>query len=518
MLTTARETLVALFWPRRTHTRLPSASLTINPHPNTHIIDERYLSFAIDISVLAGGFWWEGSNTIRKGLGGLRVQPLALDSKKLDRLVQALGPAYVRVGGSEADKIHYFEDPTQDSESLILTKEIWDDLHAFIQRNNLAFAFTFKYGLFKRKFHGDWQASEAEKLLRYSQQKGYRMDVCELGNELNAYWAFHGINAQPGAKKLAQDYGTFRSVIHQFYPNTKVIGPGSAFWPKLGETIKPFSNITRRFLSHLQEDIDIVDWHYYPFQSSRAPIRTRSAKPESFINPKNLDDFQRYSLQLKAWRDELQPQAALWTGESGSAQCGGEAKASDRWASCFWWADQLGNGAKLGQAVMIRQSLIGGEYGLVDRLTLKPRPDYWLSWIWGQLMGQQVHVVNTSSPFLRAYCHSLKKQTELSESRKCLLLINLNKHSLAVNPELAEACEAQYALTAKKLTSKRIKINGKRPKFKKGKVKLEEFCAGPVSNILKPLSINFWILSRIPQSIELDPSAPSNKMSAETPQ
>lgn len=500
MFTSIRETLAAFLLPRRAQLTPAKVSLNISQHPLEHKIDARYLSFAIDISVLAGGFWWEGTNTIKKGLGGLRVHPLALNHKKLDRLVKALGPAYLRVGGSEADKIHYFEDPSQDPDSLILTKEIWDNLHAFIQRNHLSFAFTFKYGLFKRQLHGDWKGSEAESLLRYSQEKGYRIDVCELGNELNAYWAFHGINAQPGAKKLAQDYATFRAVLHRYYPNTQVLGPGSAFWPRLGETIKPFSNITKGFLSHLTENIDIVDWHYYPFQSSRAPLRTRTAKPESFIDPKNFEDFERYSLQLRAWRDQLQPNAQLWTGESGSAQCGGEAKSSDRWASCFWWADQLANGARLGQSVMIRQSLIGGEYGLVDRLTLKLRPDYWLSWAWCRLIGQSIYEVTTNDSNVRAYAHShIDDNTRAPHSsttgRQVLLVINLNTHSVSVPHDIARRCTEQYVLTAKKLTSKRIKINGKRPKFKKGKAQLSDFPILPISNNVRPLSINFWVLN-----------------------
>jgi len=55
-------------------------------------VHRRYLSFSIDISVLAGGYWWEGSNTSRRGLGTLRVPPLNLNRKKLDRLVRALPP------------------------------------------------------------------------------------------------------------------------------------------------------------------------------------------------------------------------------------------------------------------------------------------------------------------------------------------------------------------------------------------------------------------------------------------
>ncbi|WP_281171183.1 hypothetical protein [Marinomonas ushuaiensis] len=32
-------------------------------------VDPRYLSFSIDISVLAGGSWWEGSTATQGGLG-----------------------------------------------------------------------------------------------------------------------------------------------------------------------------------------------------------------------------------------------------------------------------------------------------------------------------------------------------------------------------------------------------------------------------------------------------------------
>ena len=106
-----------------------------NQEPLTSI-DTHYLSFSIDISVLAGGFWWEGSHKTHKGLGALRVPPLNLTTKKLDKLVAALGPAYLRVGGSEADKIDYFDhdDPDNNPDSLVLTYKMWDELHEFIQR------------------------------------------------------------------------------------------------------------------------------------------------------------------------------------------------------------------------------------------------------------------------------------------------------------------------------------------------------------------------------------------------
>lgn len=450
-------------------------------------VEAEYLSFSIDISVLAGGYWWEGSNGVKRGLGTLRVPPIDLHTKKLDRLVQALGPAYLRIGGSEADKIHYFDKPEQEPDAIVLTQTMWDNLHKFIQRNQLKLVFTFKYGLFERSQHGSWEGSEVQKLLAYSQQHNYQIHVCELGNELNAYWAFHGLNAQPGGKSLAQDYATFAKMVKNYFPQTKVMGPGSAYWPKLGESLAPMFNLTKKFLAYLSFELDIVSWHYYPFQSKRSPVRTRTATLRNMLSPTSYDYFAKYTEKLNFWRHLHQPQAQFWTGETGSAQCGGQPELSDRFVSCFWWAEQLGNGAVSGHKVMIRQSLIGGDYGLINRLTLKPRPDYWLSWIWGQLMGTQVYKVSSNHPRVRAYCHGKDK-----DSLKTLMLINMGNFAVNIDLENFESITTGYVLTAKSIDAKKVLINGIKPKFNKGKVKLSDFPQKRFDGTLPAFSISFW--------------------------
>jgi heparanase 1 len=464
-------------------------SVSLVSYQPISFVRPEYASYSIDISVLAGGFWWEGSDGTRRGLGTLRVPPLDLRSKKLDRLVKALGPAYLRVGGSEADHIHYFQCQESDPEALVLTKKRWDHLHEFIQRNNLKFSFTFKYGLFKRHLHGDWSGSEIQALLDYSLKKGYRLDVCELGNELNAYWAFHGLQAQPGPRKLAQDYDTFSTLIRDHYPDALIAGPGSAYWPRLGETIKPFTNLSQNFLRAMRSKLDIVDWHFYPFQSDRSPVRTRSANLRSAMSARSLNSFKSYSEQLRKWRDIYHPRAELWTGETGSAQCGGQPKLSDRFASSFWWADQLGQGARLGQKVMIRQSLIGGDYGLIDRLTLKPRPDYWITWLWKSLMGEEVFDVASDHDKLRVYCH---------RDRRCngwvVLLINLGDFRLMPNFQSLGQVRERYIVTAKDLQSKKVRINGKTAKVKKSGFSLEDFPQLPEHPYVPARSISFWCM------------------------
>lgn len=464
-----------------------TANVQLLGNEPVHRTDERYLSWSIDISVFAGGFWWEGSLDSKRGLGTLPIPPLDLNSGKLNRLVRALGPAYLRIGGSEADKLNYFNAPPEEPDALVLTREQWDDLHEFIRRHDLKLIFTCKYGLFKTRHHGHWRGDEVEELLRYSRERDYRIDVFELGNELNAYWAFHGLRSQPGPKNLARDYATFIELVKRYYPQARISGPGSAFWPRLGETIKPFTNLTPRFLRELSEQLDIVDWHYYPYQSERSPVRTRAARLRHMLNPATFEDFKRYSEHLARLRDAHQPQAELWTGETGSAQCGGQPFLSDRWASSFWWLDQLGQGARLGQKVMVRQALIGGDYGLLDRLTRKPRADFWSSWLWRQLMGTSVYAVDSDRPWLRAYLHN-----HPSGDGMTLLLINLSEEEAAAHLQGLQATGEHYTLTGKRPTSRKVRINGAKPKLRKKRIRLKDLPPGEAPGVLPPLSISFW--------------------------
>lgn len=196
---------------------------------------------------------------------------------------------------------------------------------------------------------------------------------------------------------------------------------------------------------------------------------------------------------MRNYRDRYFPNAELWTGETGSAQCGGQERLSDRFASCFWWADQLGLGALAGQSVMIRQSLIGGEYGLIDRLSLKPRPDYWLSWLWKSLMGTEVFEVANHHHLLRCYCHSTP--ANIARNGRTLLLINLSAKPINIQPSCFGKLQQQYVLTAAKLNSKKLLINGRKPKFQKGEFTLSRFACDKLDFSLQPHSINFWLFS-----------------------
>jgi hypothetical protein len=65
--------------------------------------------------------------------------------------------------------------------------------------------------------------------------------------------------------------------------------------------------------------------------------------------------------------------------------------------------------ARLGQEVVVRQSLTGMDYGLLDEGTLEPRPDYWNSLLWKRLMGPRVLAATAGgegADRLRVYAHA----------------------------------------------------------------------------------------------------------------
>ncbi|XP_020594994.1 heparanase-like protein 1 [Phalaenopsis equestris] len=87
--------------------------------------------------------------------------------------------------------------------------------------------------------------------------------------------------------------------------------------------------------------------------------------------------------------------------------------------------------SKFNTKTYCRQSLIGGNYGLLDTETYIPNPDYYSALLWHRLMGKRVlYVNNNGSSFLRVYAHCTKKTAGVS-----LVLINLLNSEFRINVE-----------------------------------------------------------------------------------
>src|SRR5207248_10579412 len=107
--------------------------------------------------------------------------------------------------------------------------------------------------------------------------------------------------------------------------------------------------------------------------------------------------------------------------------------------------------ARRGQPVVIRQTLAGSSYGLLDEATLEPRPDYWASVVWKRQMGAEVldATVVGGGGFVRAYAHAAKGRAGAT----AVVLNLLNERSLNIRFDGAADDEA-WLFTAKSIDSR----------------------------------------------------------------
>ncbi len=366
--------------------QLPETTLHIDTQVAKAHVDARYLSVAIDIASVVGGPLWE-TPTPGLPMGANKKTPYDFSRPQLQRLAAALAPAYLRIGGTDADRTLYdldAEPAPAPNGAWRLHRAQWDALNAFALKLDYRIMFTLNAGALARDEHGRWNPDNARALMVDARQRQYPVDVWELGNEVNAYPLLH--RHWLSAKSYVDDLQVARWLIDEVNPQARLAGPAVAFWPGIGEGLPLIENVMKAGGPLL----DVITWHYYPQQSFRCPVATNRAHAGHVLRPRELKEVERWAdfVQRLASRDG--PQAQVWLGETGGAQCGGEPGQSDRFASSLWWLDQLGRMAKRGQRVVVRQTLTGGDYGLIDDETLLPNPDYWASLLWRRLMGTTV--------------------------------------------------------------------------------------------------------------------------------
>jgi heparanase 1 len=430
----------------------------------------QYLSFAVDTSQAVGGKWWDpGAEAVEWSSGTLRAPVLNFSRPRLDLLAGALAPAYLRIGGSEADRVYYDLRAGADTPAAIpegyesvLTRGQWDAIHAFAVRNGLDVVCTLNAGPGARDRAGCWTGENATELLTYTAARGFGVAVWELGNEVSTFYAVHGPAAQVTVEQYARDLKVARRLVDRYTPGARLAGQGSAFWPVLGEPLGLLFGYLPGYLERAGDVVDLVSWHYYPQQSRRGPLASRRAYPSRLLDPDNLDEAAYWADRVTAWRNRYAPGAPVWMGETGNAQYGGEPGLSDAYLGGLWWLDQLGLLARHGHQVVIRQSLTGMNYGLLDEDTLDPRPDYWNSLLWKRLMGRRVYAARAEgeeADRLRVYAHAA---VGVEVGSVAVLAVNLDPQRDAVLsfPDLAgRACEV-YAVTAPDILGRTVLLNG----------------------------------------------------------
>ena len=230
-----------------------AVNVTVDATRTIGEVSPEYLSFSIDASQVTGGKWWNPSGAGQEmGSGTVHAPLFDFNRSRLDLLTQALSPAYLRIGGSESDKVYYNLQAEGSVSSLpagyqsVLTRAQWDALNAFAVRNNLQVVFTLNAGPGTRQTSPDWNGKNAAELIAYTAQQGYPVKVWELGNELNIFWFVHGFKAQISTSQYHTDLQDARDLINKTMPQARLGGQGSAIWPVLGEPLSLFYGFFNR--------------------------------------------------------------------------------------------------------------------------------------------------------------------------------------------------------------------------------------------------------------------------------
>ena len=166
--------------------------------------------------------------------------------------------------------------------------------------------------------------------------------------------------------------------------------------------------------------------------------------------------------------------------------------------------DELGLMARHGQELVVRQTLCGGDYGMIDDQGMVPRPDYWNSLLWKRLMGERVYHVEPSEENhsqLRVYAHATPGKQDRSLT---LLAINLDpSHSIRLSLPQFKGCVYQlYRVTSPDLFGKTLLLNEKALSIHSGQLPDLEGIRIQSSTVpetlLHPLSYSFLVLDLTP--------------------
>lgn len=163
----------------------------------------------------------------------------------------------------------------------------------------------------------------------------------------------------------------------------------------------------------------------------------------------------------------------LWDGEGALHGNSGVDGYTNVFTSSFWYVHQMANLARLGVSMMARQTLLGGDYELIDKSTTQPNPDYWALALWYKIVGSDVldakwiECKDACPNSLRAFAH----RSHQVEDNMVAIIINFNTEQ-SFDLKLQWPTDTKYTtkgMDIYQLTgqskSKTISLNGKPLKY-----------------------------------------------------
>jgi hypothetical protein len=382
-------------------------TVRVDPAKITGRLSERYLGVALDWQKVDDGVW-------PTDIG-------ELSSPVLRRLMSELAPSVLRIGGTDANGAWFCATDSDcspppsyvdaftddDKEVKIFTGSDVEALLDFAQAVDANIIFTLNLGPGPRDATtGAWAGDNVRELLEFvaTLEHRDRFTTWEAGNEVNIIFNEYAMPVPLTPDIYAEDLATLRALIDETLPDTELIGPAAFFLPldRAGDL-----KFTKRTLKAVNEGVlDGVSWHLYATQSPRCStaVSPYPASLETLFDPEQIALNQGFARQVAASAGDL----PVINSESASVQCGGQFGISDTMLDALWWTDWIGLMAEEGTGTIVRQTLVGREYAIVDQHTLVPHPAFLVS-VLQRRHADRAHLgtaVKGDDVHVHAYCTS----------------------------------------------------------------------------------------------------------------
>ncbi|KAI3687703.1 hypothetical protein L1987_81405 [Smallanthus sonchifolius] len=392
----------------------------VNGTSSIGLVDEDYICATLD--------WWppQKCDYGTCSWGTSSILNLDLNNPILFNAIEAFSPLKLRLGGTLQNRVKYQRQGDQEPCSQFnktnnelfgytqgcLPLSRWDELNIFFQKSRAKVIFGLN-ALRHREVSangyvvGSWNSSNAEDLMKYTIDKGYTIHGWELGNELSG----HGIGASIGADQYALDTVSLQNLVKKIYKGFEVkplvLGPGGFF----------DANWFTEFVSKSNNSLQVITQHIYNLGAG-----VDDHLIEKILDPSYLDGGSQRFRDVHYILKNSGTSTVAWVGEAGGAYNSGRNQVTNSFVFSFWYLDQLGMAASYDTKAYCRQTLIGGNYGLLNTDSYVPNPDYYSALLWHRLMGRRV----LSTRFLgttkiRSYAHCSRHPNGIT-----ILLINLD--------------------------------------------------------------------------------------------
>mmetsp|Transcript_5170 Transcript_5170/g.7916 ORF Transcript_5170/g.7916 Transcript_5170/m.7916 type:complete len:544 (+) Transcript_5170:27-1658(+) len=392
-----------------------------------------------------------------------------ITEQRLQNALWALGDITLRIGGTLADTVTYdikgdiekrcpefSPEPPQKSKLFTggcLTASRWRDLQDFCSIDSGCEMIFDLNGMVGRVCENvepgrapcfypeatctsDWDSSNAETLIRFTAEAGYPISAYELGNELTCL----------SPTQYAQSIWELHDILQRVYSSVNQ----STRVPDIVATdaVNGDTAFLQEFLPLVSDVLYAYSWHDYPLgpgvYCSGSDGKNNTSVDEIIMDPQGLDGFTSDAASISEVLLNGGGDVRAYMGETGGAYDSGCNGSTNAFMSGFWYLNSLGSFAVNGHDMFCRQTLTGGNYELVNKLTQIPNPDFYSALLFSRLMGRGVLAAKTSGvghENVRIYAHCAKQP----ESGVAVLYLNFGNHPVSVEGVRVLGLDALYS-------------------------------------------------------------------------